>query len=163
MSSIQSGLYRTTLPLPEQPQAVPEGRLVLIQVTPEHPHPVVVLPQKAVDNRWLFGNQGVLARDPAWLASLVPLPRQGFYTLTRDLEIGQGVRMPEGLLVQLGFTAQGQPVIFPGQLMPGNSIQFAARGALITDLQLEFLKVNEFRLISPPADAAAVPPPSAQN
>lgn len=150
-TTFQNGLYRTTLALPESPKSVPEARLVLVQMTTEHPHPVVVLPNGVTDNRWTFGNQGFLARDADWLKSLVPLPRQGFYTLMRELEIGAGAKLPEGLLVQLGYTADGRPVIFPGQLMPGNFIQFASRGALIGDLQLDFLRVNEFRLLAPPA------------
>ncbi|MBU6161757.1 MAG: hypothetical protein KGO50_11590 [Myxococcales bacterium] len=161
-TTFQSGLYRTTIALPESPKSVPEARLVLVQMTNEHPHPVVVLPNGVTDNRWTFGNQGFLARDADWLKSLVPLPRQGFYTLTRELEIGAGSKLPEGLLVQLGYTADGRPVIFPGQLMPGNAIQFGSRGALIGDLQLDFLKVNEFRVLAPPP-APAVADASASN
>ena len=152
-----NGLYRTTLPLPGKEQQVPAGRLVYFHAKSDQGQPAVVLPHQVVDNRWQFGNQGFLVQDPEWPSTLIELPRQGFYTVTRELRIGQGVKLPEGVLVQLGFTAQGEAVIFPGVLEAGNRIAFQQAGAKISDLQLDALQVIDFKLLAPPPAAKEEP------
>lgn len=152
-----NGLYRTTLPLPGREQQVPAGRLVYFHAQSDEGKPAVVLPREVVDNRWQFGNQGFLVQDAAWPQSLVELPRQGFYVVRRELRIGQGVKLPEGVLVQLGYTAQGEAVVFPGVLESGNRIAFQTAGAKVSDLQLDSLEVIDFKLLAPPATPADKP------
>lgn len=142
------GLYRTTIPLPTKEAQVPGSRLIFFQDTTDHGKPAVLLPKEVVDNRWVFHQQGYLVEDAAWPGTLVPLPRQGFYSLLREVPIGNGQKLPEGLLVQLGFTPEGVGVVFPGYLEPGNSISFPKQGAKLSDLYFDALQVHEFRLIA---------------
>lgn len=143
------GLCRTVFPLPGN-DAVPAGTLVYF-----HNHsdgdegpPVVQLPEKAEHNRWTFQTEKHAAEDLRWCASLVPLPKEGFYQLTAPLWIGNGQKLPSGLLVQLGYTRKGQPAAFPGLLINGGTIQFQRRGAILTDLQLNNLRRSDFRLLA---------------
>jgi hypothetical protein len=142
------GLYRTTVPLPGKEQAVPGGRLVFFQDRTDHGRPAVLLPKEVVDNRWVFHTQGYLVDSDEWPATLVALPRQGFYSLRKEIAVGGGQKLPEGLLVQLGFTPEGVAVIFPGYLEPGNAIRFPKQGAKLSDLYFDELQVHEFRLIA---------------
>jgi len=150
----RAGLHRTTLAYPANPTALPAGRLVYIHHGPEHPLPVLVLPAKATENRWTFHEKGTPIDDEAWLASLVPLPNQGFYVVRRELNVARGVVIPSRLLVQLAYTAEGTPVIFPAQRAPKNSIRFAPRGVQISDLQLDFIEHQDFLLAASTNDEA---------
>lgn len=149
-----AGLYRTTVELARddangQRQVIaPAGRLVFFQDVTEHNKPAILLPEKVVDNRWSFQSRGYLVEEENWPATLVPLLRQGFYSLKRDLNVGQGNTLPKGLLVQLGYTGNGEGVVFPGYLRPGNAIAFPAKGARISDLQFDALQVHEFMLLA---------------
>jgi hypothetical protein len=149
-----NGLYRTTLPFPEQPTAVPAQRLIRIVNTAEHEHPVVQTPTGVTDNVWTFGTQGFLAKDAAWLKALVQLPQMGFYVVKETIELGQGSSLPPALLVQLSYTQEGKAVIFPGELTQGNQINMKTKGALLGDLQLDSLELCTFRLLAPSAKAA---------
>lgn len=144
------GLYRTTVPLQGKEQAVAAQRLVLFHETSAQGKPIVLLPNGVVDNRWSFHKAGYLVDDATWLRTLVPLPNMGFYTLKQTLNVGPGVDLPPGLLVQLSYTQGGEPVIFPGQLMPGNRIQFPSNGSRVTDLQLRLLEEVTFKVLAPP-------------
>lgn len=154
-----AGLYRTVLPLPGNEAQVPAQRLVLFHPTSDAGKPAVVLPNGLTDNRWLFGNKGFAVNDERWPDTLVALPAQGFYTLTGELTLSEQVKLPPGVLVQLGYTQQGEGVLFPGYLQPGNSIQFEKTGARVSDLQLDLFKPIDFRLLVRPQNDPNAPKP----
>lgn len=151
----EPGLYRTTLPLEGKEEHVPGGRLIFYHPKSEQGPPIVLMPKQAVDNRWAFHDKGFLVQEPAWGSTLVKLPPQGFYTLKENLRIGNGVQLPEGLLIQLGYTLDGKGVAFPGRFAAGNRIEFEKRGVRITDLQLDALNPQPFKLVAPQHQAAA--------
>jgi hypothetical protein len=160
MTHPQAGLYRTALPLTVegQPQPLAAPRLVLIQYVEGHEAPVLVFPKEVKDNRWTFQDRGMLVKEQEeFLKTLVSLPAQGFYKVSQPLQLGNNVTLPVGLLVQLGYTVEGRPVIFPAHLMPGNAIQFSSRGAPLSDLQLDMLEVNAFVLLTPPPEQGGPP------
>lgn len=151
-----AGLYRTVLPLPGNEAQVPAQRLVLFHPASDSGVPAVVLPNGLTDNRWAFGNRGFAVNDARWPETLVALPPQGFYTLKTDLTLTETVKLPAGVLVQLGYTQQGDGVLFPGYLIPGNTIQFEKTGARVSDLQLDAFKAIDFRLlVRAPAESPA--------
>jgi hypothetical protein len=163
-----AGLYRTAVGLPGKEQAIPAQRLVWLHPVTEAGKPAVALPKAVSDNRWTFQDRGFLIEDPAWVGTLVALPQQGFYVSRKELDLGRDpngreIKLPPGLLLQLSYTPNGEPVIFPGVLEPGNRIQFQARGARLTDLQLDAIDRVEFKLLAPPPQAAgsAEPPKDA--
>ena len=143
----QSGLYRTILPMTDRPAEVPARTLVHF-VSPEDGGPKVQLPNKAENNRWTFLERGHEVTDEQWAATLVPLNEEGFYRLTQDLWIGGGQKMPKGLLVQLGYTKEGQAAAFPGKVVDTNKIEFQRRGALISDLQADSLLKADFKVVA---------------
>ena len=144
------GLYRTTMPLPGKGDKVPAGRLVYFADKTEHDKPAVLLPAKVIDNQWQFSTGGFLVEDAGWPLTLVKLPKQGFYRVQKAIYGPGGTQLPENLLIQLGYTAAGQPVAFPGTLAPGAQIHFAKKGMLLTDLQLDNVDVVDFKLFSLP-------------
>lgn len=136
----KSGLYRSILPMSDRPAEVP-ARVLLRYVAPVDGGPKVHLPNKAENNKWTFVERGHKVTDEEWASTLVPLAAEDFYHLTQELWIGGGQKMPKGLLVQLGYTREGQAAAFPGaQVKDTNKIEFQRRGALISDLQVDTLK-----------------------
>lgn len=159
-----AGLYRTAVALPGKEQAIGPRRLVWLHPITDAGKPAVALPKAVTDNRWTFQDRGFLIEDPAWVGTLVSLPQQGFYVSRKDLDLGRDpagreIKLPAGLLLQLSYTPEGEPVIFPGVLEPGNKIQFQARGARLTDLQLDSLERVDFKLLAPPTQPTATEPP----
>jgi hypothetical protein len=154
------GLYRTLLPLPGNEANVPGQRLVLFNPTSEANVPVVAMPSGVEDNRWNFSPRGYPVRDPAWVDTLVELPLQGFYVLTGELVLSPQITLPKGVLVQLGFTQQGEGVVFPAYLEKGNRIQFDRNGAKVSDLQFALFGPTEFRLLARPGGPESGAPPA---
>lgn len=153
--AIARGLYRTLFVLSGHEAAIPAGSLVYINDDTDGDGVEVLLPQTAKHNRWQFRPEGIPVSDEAWLSSLVPLPKEGFYHLTEHLWIGGGQTLPEGLLIQLGYTRQGQAAAFPGVLVDGGTIRFQRRGAIVSDLQVATLRRSDFKLLTPVQNPAA--------
>ncbi len=151
------GLYRTLFALPGAEKAVPAGALVYFHDHSEHGTPVVILPERAVDNRWQFSGEGHSIADERWPTTLVQLRKEGFYRAGTSLSLPGGRKLPEGLLVQLGYTRRGESVVFPGELASGTVIRFRSRGLMVTDLQADSLVRAGFKLMgrSPKTPAAA--------
>lgn len=143
----ETGLYRTILPMTDRPAEVPARTLIRF-VTDADGGPKVHLPKKAENNQWTFVERGHAVTDEEWAATLVPLRAEGFYHLTQDLWIGGGQKMPKGLLIQLGYTKEGQAAAFPGKAVEPNKIEFQRRGALISDLQADSLKAADLKIVS---------------
>lgn len=143
----ETGLYRTVLPMTDRPAEVPARALVRF-VAASDGGPKVHLTNRAANNRWTFVERGHAVTDEAWAATLVPLRDEGFYHLTQDLWIGGGQKMPKGLLVQLGYTKEGQAAAFPGKAVEPNKIEFQRQGALISDLQADSLKAADLKIVS---------------
>lgn len=142
------GLKRTLFPLPGRETQVPAGLLVSFHDHSDEGPPIVRLPKQAVANRWTFEEEGIVIDDLDWPSTLVSLPKEGLYELGAELWIGGGQKLPAGLLVQLGYTRQGQAAAFPGLLVDGGTIRFQRRGALLTDLQVDTLVRTTFKLLA---------------
>ena len=103
------GLYRTLSAI----GSIPEGRLVYFHNHGD-PGPGVYLPTGWRQNRALFDAQGVLLPGRWWAASLDPVAAEGFYRVRetffccdrrcQTFELDQ--------LVQLGYTAEAEPLVF---------------------------------------------------
>ena len=103
------GLYRTTVELEAH---VPAGRLVYFHDHGE-PGPGVYLPARWTANRVQWHEQGHTVAA-AWARTLAPLPAEGFYRVRETFTCcAQRCRTfePE-LLVQLGYDAEAQPIVF---------------------------------------------------
>lgn len=142
----EAGLYRTIFPHPSEGQAVGARRLVYFAPTSDQGPPAVLVPDKREGRVWRFGHKGVKADDKKWLSSLVPLPTQGYYELTRQLIYGVGQHLPERLLVFLSYDEAGTAQVYPGVGLNDQSIQFGADAIAISDLQLDGLRAVSFGL-----------------
>lgn len=142
----QAGLYRTIFPHPKNPQQVPARTLVFFSPTSDQGPPIVLLPNERRGNLWTISQQGFLTDDESWCRTMVALPPQGYYTLTRDIVFAAGQTLPEGLLVLFSYSRAGEGVVFPGVTTPENAIAFARDGIVLSDLQLPFLQGATFRL-----------------
>jgi hypothetical protein len=136
------GLYRTSKPLPEHETEVPAGVLVYFHNHSDSGLPVVITPDHNILNRWHFHGSGIPFRGLSWADSLVKLPGEGFYMLRKGLEF-EGGSWPKATLVQLGYTKQGEPILFIAQQrasLDENDLYFSDRGVGITRDQLAVLE-----------------------
>lgn len=103
------GIYRTTEPVGE----VPAGRLVYFHNHGD-PGPGVYLPEAWVLNRARFARRGKVLSDPGLAFTLQPLPAEGLYRVLEPFTCcDKNCRQfSENLLVQLGYNAEAQPVLF---------------------------------------------------
>jgi hypothetical protein len=138
------GLYVTTTPLPGHEQQFPAGLLVYF-----HNHdgesdgglPQVLAPDHNIQNRWHFHGPGVPFRTLSWTNTLLKMPNEGFYVLQSDLAFDGG-SWPKGLLVQLGYTRNGDAILFGAQVrakLEENDLWFSDRGVPISRTQLSIL------------------------
>ncbi|HWP65312.1 MAG TPA: hypothetical protein VNO26_05310 [Candidatus Limnocylindria bacterium] len=104
------GIYRTTRPLGDD---IPAGRLVYFHNHGD-PGPGVYLPAGWSANRASWDESGHTIPSDEWAASLVPLRQEGFYRVTEAFTCcEQRCRIYEpDLLVQLGYDADGQAILF---------------------------------------------------
>ncbi|HEX6243935.1 MAG TPA: hypothetical protein VFZ61_23630 [Polyangiales bacterium] len=137
MTSIASGLYRTTQAHPFDPTAIPEGALVFVGDAPSGGGQFVVRPGRNVHNRWYWGEPTTpLPSDPLWVRTLRRLPAEGFYTLPEDLRVGDTGVWRKNAIVQLGYNPEGQGILFVGERHEGlevNALFFSDRGVRIPD------------------------------
>ena len=123
------GLYRTTIPHPEQPNKVPSGRLVYFHNHSHAGKPMVLLPQSNAANTWTFAESGYLISKEAWVRSLQPVKAEGFYTTAEPFHTKTGLRVPPGQIVQLGYNRNAEPLVFfPRRDRDSNSLVFPSSG-----------------------------------
>jgi hypothetical protein len=110
------GLYRTTAPV----GSIPAGRLVYFHNHGD-PGPGLYLPSGWQHNRVELQPQGHTLADPALVRLLEPLPPEGLYRVTESFHCCDRLcRLfdPE-TLVELGYNAQGQAIVFSPELVNG--------------------------------------------
>lgn len=135
------GLYRTTKALPEHEEEIPAGILVYFHNHSDSGLPVVIAPEHNIMNRWHFHGAGIPFRGMAWADSLTKMPAEGFYMLKKPFEFDGG-SWPRGALVQLGYTRNGDPILFIAQQranLEENDLFFSERGVGINRDQLGML------------------------
>ena len=108
------GLYRTTGPIGQ----VEEGRLVYFH-NHGNPGPGLYLPVEWKHNRAVFGDEGRTLEDPELVRFLQPLPLEGFYRVVERFHCceKQCRLFDEDALVQLGYNANAEPILFVPELV----------------------------------------------
>jgi hypothetical protein len=131
------GLYKTTSMLGD----VPPGRLVYFHNHGD-PGPGVYLPKKWVGNRAEFEGKGFMLPEPVqtFAATLEPLPDEGFYRVTKEFFCCEKrcQSFEAEMLVQLGYNATGEAILFVPELSP-DGIAVPDTGAAIGAAQLRLL------------------------
>ena len=108
------GMYRTLGPI----GPIEEGRLVYFH-NHGNPGPGVYLPTEWKYNRAHFDEKGQVLDDPGLVRFLQPLPPEGFYRVVESFyccEKQCRLFGPEALL-QLGYNAQAEPILFVPELV----------------------------------------------
>lgn len=152
----EAGLYRTIFAHPTQADAVGARTLVYFSPSSDQGPPAVLVPDARDGRVWRFGSKGVQADDRAWLQTLVPLPPQGYYELTRELIYGVGQQLPKRLLVFVSYDAGANAVVFPGVGLPDQTIAFGNEPIVLSDLQLDSLTPVSFGLAQARTEPASV-------
>ena len=149
------GLYVTTKPLPGHEAQFPAGLLVYFHNHDDQSDgglPQVLSPDHNIHNRWHFHGPGIEFRALSWVETLVKMPAEGFYVLRRELSFDGG-SWPMGTLLQLGYTRNGDAILFIAQVrskLEENDLWFSDRGVPIARDQLSFLDpVTVFQESSP--------------
>lgn len=107
------GLYRTTEPI----EGVPANQLVYFHNHGD-PGPGVYLPEAWALNRARFSKRGTTLPDPSLAFTLERLPAEGFYRVLEEFTCCEKNCRTFGpdLLVQLGYNAQAEPILFVPEL-----------------------------------------------
>ena len=108
------GLYKTTGRIGQ----VEEGRLVYFH-NHGNPGPGVYLPLEWKHNRAVFGPEGRTLEDPALARFLEALPPEGFYRVVERFHCcdKRCYLFDEDALVQLGYNANAEPILFVPELV----------------------------------------------
>ena len=131
------GLYRTT----GQIGAIPAGRLVYFHNHGE-PGPGLYLPAGWKANQRQLQARGTLLPSPEDVRLLEPLPAEGFYRVSATFHCcAQRCRSFEpDQLVQLGYDAAGQAIVFVPELVDG-MLAVPQQGSRIDHDNLQHLKL----------------------
>ena len=131
------GLYRTTRPIGED---IPAGVLVYFDSRGE-PGPGVYLPEQWKNNRAVFHRQGTTLPDDSYAESLQPLIDEGMYRVVEAFFCcdQRCQHFEPDLLVQLGYNAEAEPILFVPEMVEG-AIALPAEGTLIEESVLQNLR-----------------------
>jgi hypothetical protein len=121
------GLYRTTTPI----AGIPGERLVYFHNHGD-PGPGLYLPEEWSHNRAQFSRRGRTLQDLALAHSLEPLPPEGLYRVVQSFTCcAKQCRSYEPeMLVQLGYNATGQAILFVPTLTEAG-LTFPERGHVL--------------------------------
>ncbi len=139
----ESGLYRTTQPMPDHETDFPAGVLVFVGQKPNSEERFIVRPGQNRNNRWYWGEPTTPLRSPTWSKTLKKLPTEGFYTLPETIEWESGGRWVENAIVQLGYNGSGEAIVFVGERHEStdeNVLKFGTQGMRINDDMLARLR-----------------------
>jgi hypothetical protein len=108
------GIYRTIGPI----GAIEEGRLVYFHNHGD-PGPGIYPPKEWKYNRAKFEEKGQMLDDPGLVRFLLPLPPEGFYRVVESFHCceKQCRLFGEESLLQLGYNAQAEPILFVPELV----------------------------------------------
>ncbi len=130
MALPKCGLYRTGAGLPGKEAAIGPGGLIYFHNHSKQGPPIALLPERNTFNKWAFSERGYLVDGEGadgFIAALVALPAQGFYAVTRRIQlVGDQVLLPRRL-VQIGYNRRGHVILFPAEFR-GNGFWFPEQG-----------------------------------
>jgi hypothetical protein len=144
------GLYRTGGAIGN----IPAGRLVYFHNHGD-PGPAVYLPTGWKRNRAQWRPSGVTVDDGALVATLEPLPPEGFYRVIEAFHCcdKQCRRFEVEALLELGYNAEAQPIVFTPELVDG-MLAIPQTGSAIDSTRLS--KLKQLRVATASRDARDV-------
>lgn len=144
------GPYKTVEQVPIGGTTLEPGLLVYFHNHSEQGQPIILLPEKNENNRWIFQKRGYLLKDEGLISSLEALKPEGLYQ-TEHFHPNETEVVAKNALVQLGYTAKAEPLIFFPQPIEGkNGFVFSQKGLKIPDSIYELLDpVNTYGPFNP--------------
>ena len=134
--TLSPGLYRTSVAYPGSEEQIPAGALVYVGARASGER-FVVRPSTNRMNQWYWSEPTTLLDFEDWLVTLKRLPNEGYYVLPMDLCDSAGsVLLAAHSIVQLGYSADGRALVFPGERHTGlyaNALFFGAEGMSVDD------------------------------
>lgn len=132
----QPGIFKTTKFLPEHESTIAPNLLILVRTDGEFAPASVLLPVQNLQNQWRFQMPGVKVPKVTygWGESLIKLPHEGFYRLTREFKFGESGRWLPNAIVQLGYTRAAEPILFIAQRrspLVANDLFFSDKGVKV--------------------------------
>ncbi len=125
------GLYRTTQALYKNQEVVKADRLVFFHNHSQNGGAVIHLPQKNIDNRWIFQSVGH-SIEQAYQASLIALRPEGLWRVGAHFHPDDEHVVDKDSLIQLGYNRSGQPILFfPEPIQGTNGFIFPLRGTQV--------------------------------
>lgn len=95
--------------------------------------PVLLFPTQNTHNQWTFDHPVYLQDFASVMPNLARLKPEGLYRLTEQVPLSEKETINKNAMVQLGYTAQGEPIIFhPENVSWGNAVSFPQKGQKIT-------------------------------
>lgn len=146
------GLYRTT----EAIAGVPANRLVYFHNHGD-PGPGIYLPERWDVNRARFARGGKTLPDTNLAFTLEPLPAEGLYRVLEQFTCCEKNcrTFPENLLVQLGYNAEAQPLLFIPEWTE-KGLSFPEMGTRLDPDRLRRIAPLKVVASKPPDDGHAV-------
>lgn len=131
------GIYRTTEPIED---SVAAGVLVYYHNHGD-PGPGVYLPREWRNNRAIFHDEGTTVPDEDYAESLQALLQEGLYRVVEPFYCcdSRCQYFEEDLLVQLGYNANAEAILFVPEMVDG-AIALPAEGTLVGEDQLVKLR-----------------------
>lgn len=139
MEMPEPGLYRTSEGYPGHEEEIPANALVYVGVQQNGGLPFVVRPGSNRKNRWFWAEPTQSLRALNWAGTLKKLPSEGFYVLPTELQFPEGGKWLKGAIIQLGYNAEGQGIIFVAEQHDDeerNLLVFGDRGRSVDDALL---------------------------
>lgn len=140
------GLHKAT-----QPIEIGETRIEKDQLLSFHNHsdkgdPVLIFPSYNTHNRWVFEQPVYLKDVSTVMKSLIRLKPEGLYRLQESFRASDKEVVNKNSLVQLGYTAKAEPIIFYPQTVDwGNAISFPSQGQKISGSIYKLLELLDTR------------------
>ena len=133
------GLYRTTRDI----SGVPEGRLVYFH-NHGKPGPGVYLPESWHRNRARFSPKGTTLPALEDAGALAPLPAEGLYVVNETFTCCEKrcVEYQPGMLVQLGYQASAQALLFVPEWRAGEFILPERGNAVDTEVAKKMTRLR---------------------
>lgn len=135
--TVPCGMYRTTRPIGDDIPA----RCLVFYHNHGDPGPGVYLPRSWLRNRAVFHDNGVTVPDEDYAESLEPLLPEGLYSVRAEFFCcdKQCQKYEEDLLVQLGYNAEAEPILFIPSLVDGE-LTFPETGTIVEPWKLDRLR-----------------------
>lgn len=126
------GFYVTTKAVQVGETQIEKEQLLNFHNHSDQGFPVLLFPTQNTHNKWAFDHPLYLEDIDTVMKNLLPLRAEGLYRLTEHVHLTEKEIINKNALVQLGYSARGEPILFyPEEIPWGNAVSFPVKGQKI--------------------------------